>query len=249
MAGDWIKVEHALPDKPEVMEMAESLRIDADAVVGKLLRIWTWFDNHSANGNAPVTVRALLDRHAGMTGFVAAMLTVGWLTESNGRLIVGKFERHNGKTAKVRALGRVRTQSSRAKCNADSVTDALPEKRREEKSIKNNPPEFCPCTIEQAISNAPMCRMTAEQARHWWNVRNASGWTKGSTGGGTPRRITSWQSDQATSAAWVVESMQKSASAGKGRIVPDIGGRKPSSVASWDNAPPAVHREDDVAKF
>jgi hypothetical protein len=249
MAGDWIKVEHALPDKPEVMAIASALGIDPDAVVGKLLRVWAWFDNHSADGNAPVTVRALLDRHAGVTGFVSAMLTVGWLTESNECLNVGKFDRHNGKTAKVRALGRNRTQSNRAKGNGGGVTDASPEKRREEKSIKNTLPEFCPCSIEQAISYASTVRMTPDQAAHWWNVRNASGWTKGSTGGGTPRRITSWQSDMATSAAWVAESIQKAQGASKGRIVPDIGGRRPSSVASLEDAPPAVHRADDKIEF
>lgn len=41
VAGDWIKVEHATPDKPEVVLMSSILKIDQDAVTGKLLRVWT----------------------------------------------------------------------------------------------------------------------------------------------------------------------------------------------------------------
>ena len=142
MAGDWIKIEHALPDKPEVMEIASALAIDADAVVGKLIRVWTWFDIHTENGNANVTMTALLDRYTGVTGFVTEMQKVGWITESNGLLTINKFERHNGQTAKNRANTNRRVAKLR-KCNDDGVTNVtaqtlqkpLPEKRREEKIL------------------------------------------------------------------------------------------------------------------
>jgi hypothetical protein len=65
------------------------------------------------------------------------------------------------------------------------------------------------CTLAQALLQAPMARMTPKAAEHWWHTRNASGWTKGSTGGGSPRRITSWQSDMATSREWAEESVAK----------------------------------------
>ena len=64
-----------------------------------------------------------------------------------------------------------------------------------------------------------------------------------------PRRITSWQSDQATSGPWVRESMQKAQAAGKGRIAPDIGGRHPVAVMDLKDAPPAEHRADDKIEF
>jgi hypothetical protein len=56
MAGDWIKFDTSTPDKPEVFEMAAELGIDPDAVVGKLLRVWKWFDQQTTDGNAPLTV-------------------------------------------------------------------------------------------------------------------------------------------------------------------------------------------------
>ena len=61
MAGDWIKIEHVTPDKPEVWEMAELLGIDADSVAGKLLRIWIWADQQTISGNAR-SVTFALDR-------------------------------------------------------------------------------------------------------------------------------------------------------------------------------------------
>lgn len=65
------------------------------------------------------------------------------------------------------------------------------------------------CTLEQALSYAPTARLTPEQATFWWHTRNASGWTKGTQGGGAGRKITSFQSDMQTSAAWIAEAMSK----------------------------------------
>jgi hypothetical protein len=157
MAGDWIKFEISTSEKPEVWAMAQALGIDADAVVGKLLRVWAWFDQQTPDGNAAsVTTsvtsalpsryqgvtsgvtKALLDRRVSVTGFCDAMISVGWMIESEGVVSLPNFDRHNGKTAKTRGLTAKRVASHKAKSNATSVTssvsDALPreEKRREE---------------------------------------------------------------------------------------------------------------------
>lgn len=142
MAGDWIKIEHALPDKPEVWQIAEDLGLDPDAVVGKLIRMWVWFDNNTHNGNAPSVTSALLDRHVGVQDFVKTVQKAGWIDVVDDRLVVKNFARHNGKTAKTRAQARDRQEEFRNKnkdktkpsqnSNAESVTNALLEKRREE---------------------------------------------------------------------------------------------------------------------
>lgn len=142
MAGDWIKIEHALPDKPEVIRMADILGIDPDAVVGKLLRFWNWCDVQCVNGNALSVTKTFLDRITFCTGFASAMIQAGWLIEEGETLSVANFERHNGKTSKLRALANRRIAKHRL-CNGESVTNvtvpalqkALPEKRREEKII------------------------------------------------------------------------------------------------------------------
>lgn len=135
MAGDWIKVEHALPDKPEVWRISTLLNMTPEQVVGHLIRVWNWFDIQSRNGNADSVTDASLDAIARHDGFAQAMRTAGWLSSENGELHIPNFARHNGQTAKNRALTNRRQQVYRVthpsrNSNAPSVT-------REEKSIKS----------------------------------------------------------------------------------------------------------------
>lgn len=129
MAGDWIKVEHATIDKPEVLQMADLLEVSADDVLGKLIRVWAWFDLQSRDGHAGnvtgVTLMKFIDRLVARQGFAACMKKVGWL----GEFGIPNFDRHNGESSKNRALSNNRQKRHR---NAQSVTKALPEKRREE---------------------------------------------------------------------------------------------------------------------
>lgn len=136
MAGDWIKVQKDTPDKPEVLAIAARLDIDPDAVTGKLIRIWSWFDTHTTNGNALSVTFSFLDRLTGVTGFAEQVALVGWLEQNGHELTLPNFNFHNGETAKKRAMGKNRTEKSRsnAESNASSVTNTLPEKRREEKN-------------------------------------------------------------------------------------------------------------------
>lgn len=137
MAGDWIKVEHTLPDKPEVIRLADILGIDQDSVVGKLIRFWIWVDSQSINGDALSVTETSLDRITNCNGFVTAMVAVGWLVRSEGHYAIPNFERHNTQTAKARALTKTRMQRSRY---ARSVTGASPEKRRDREEKSTNTP-------------------------------------------------------------------------------------------------------------
>ena len=58
MAGDWIKVEVSTPDKREVLAITSAMGWDdPDYTVGKLIRVWRWFDQHSVDGNAAGVTR------------------------------------------------------------------------------------------------------------------------------------------------------------------------------------------------
>ena len=153
MAGDWLKIELVTPDKQEVWAMAEALSLDPDAVVGKLFRVWRWFDQHSEEGNARSVSKSLLDREVGVTGFCGAMQKVRWMEEKNGFIAIPNFDKHNGKSAKNRAntAKRVAKHKALAGSNGDSVStvtvEALPkeEKRREENKdrfVKPTPEEI-----------------------------------------------------------------------------------------------------------
>jgi hypothetical protein len=104
MRRPWIKVETATPDKPEICAIATNLRMDEDAVIGKLVRLWSWVEvNHIFANDLGVT-KEFLDKLVGRKGFANALIGCGWLSESGGRLGLLNLERHNGGSAKVRAL-------------------------------------------------------------------------------------------------------------------------------------------------
>jgi len=147
MAGDWLKMEINTPDKPEVIGMADMLGVNPAHVVGGLFMVWRWFDQQTTDGNASFVTKITVDRISGVTGFADAMEKVGWLVApEDGGLVLPNFVRHNGETAKQRALTAKRVAKSKAKSNEKSnatvtqqVTQqvtgvALPreEKRREE---------------------------------------------------------------------------------------------------------------------
>lgn len=84
--------------------MATQLRLDPDAVLGKLVRLWSWAEVNKIKGNDLGVTREFLDKLAGKKGFALSMERCGWLQEVEGRLVFPNFERHNGPSSKGRAL-------------------------------------------------------------------------------------------------------------------------------------------------
>lgn len=178
MAGDWIKIEHSLPGKPEVMELARLLKIDEMAVVGHLICFWSWVDqNMSPECPATNGTKRGLDRVAGRDGFVDAMVSVGWL-EFDGKLVrVPNYEHHLSQSAKMRALESRKKQRQRKlspKCPDTNGTTAGQkrglEKRREESITTEGEREF-----EHIIPGKlddPECR---EAARKWFAYLESKG--------------------------------------------------------------------------
>jgi len=104
MAGEWLKMEACTPEKSEVLAITAKMGWDdTDLTVGKLFRIWRWFDQQTTNGNACGVTTVLLDRIVGVSGFCSAMQSVGWLTITEEGITLPNFDRHNGNTAKNRA--------------------------------------------------------------------------------------------------------------------------------------------------
>lgn len=142
MAGDWIKLDTHIFDKPEVVAIADELGEPETHVVGCLAWVWAWFDRHTEDGNAASVTKAFLNRRVGVTGFAEAMEKVGWLEATNNGLIMPNFDAHNGKSAKKRAVTARRVANHKAKKgNAEVTQEALP---REEKRRINSPPKAPP---------------------------------------------------------------------------------------------------------
>lgn len=131
MALDWIKLEVATPDKPEVFLLAEILHLDPDAALGKLVRLWTWLDQNAASPIVRVSA-AHIDRLVNQPGFVKAMVKVGWMQIGRGQLAghlcILNFEKHLSKNAKTRGGNMNRNRDFRQRQK---------EKREAEEAAKN----------------------------------------------------------------------------------------------------------------
>jgi hypothetical protein len=164
VAGDWIKMEMELSDKPEVHYIANALNLDPDAVVGKLFRVWCWFNKHTVDGNANGVTFSLVDRITGVTGFGESMCFAGWLEQKDTTLHMPNFDYHTSESAKGRALTAKRVAKSKANKKSDGngngngagVTSALPreEKRREDINTKGKRSANAPPVIPEWVPRA-----------------------------------------------------------------------------------------------
>jgi len=143
MAEQWIKMTTELHEKEEVLRIADALGLDEYAVVGRLHRLWSWVDKNSATGERVRVLDARIDRIVSQNSFAQALREVGWLEGEDGEATFPNFCRHNGSSAKARAQGARRAQTSRAQRDKN-VTRPLPEKRRGEKKRENKTPPTPP---------------------------------------------------------------------------------------------------------
>lgn len=111
----WIKVEITTPDKPEIVASARMCGTTEEAAFTAFFRLWTYFDAHTATGFLPGITIADLDKRAGLKGFGKAMAQVGWIAEDSRGISITNWDRHNGDSAKSRALNQKRMQRNRAK--------------------------------------------------------------------------------------------------------------------------------------
>jgi hypothetical protein len=176
MAGDWIKVEKATPRKPEILAVAEALSIHPDHAFGLCVRFWCWCDDHLSDCNARSVTKTSLDALLDRSGFSEALIKVGWLQARSDSLVIPNFDRHLSQTAKKRALttNRVLTHRER-KCNAGSVTKALPEKRREDnKHEREHARELPDWKLVKAFADT--IGLAEWRAQDWFNEMEGAGW-------------------------------------------------------------------------
>jgi len=140
MAGDWIKIEHTLPDKPEVMELADILEMPENEVVGLLVRFWSWVDaNMSPECPLVYGTAKRIGRLVSCDKFVDAMVAVGWLEANGDRIAIPNYEHHLSQSAKRRGVEakKKRTQRKKTSRAAGDKNGTREEKRREESVTTN----------------------------------------------------------------------------------------------------------------
>jgi hypothetical protein len=145
MAGDWIKMRVDLDRDPAVIGISADLNISECAVVGMLHRLWSWADAQARNGHVAGVTKKWIDRYVCHDGVADALEKVGWLREENGGITFPNFDRHNGQSAKKRAVDARRQREHRENKSRNTSRNerdksvTREEKRREEKSFSASP--------------------------------------------------------------------------------------------------------------
>jgi len=155
MAGEWIKVRTNLWDDPRVTKLCDLTAMTEATVIGGLYWLWATADEHTETGHMPGLSITGIDRKTGIKGFGAALITIEWITDTEGGITLNRFDEHNGASAKNRVTTAKRVAKHAAKSKSDAkanaqqavdtptanapiVSSPLPreEKRREEESQK-----------------------------------------------------------------------------------------------------------------
>lgn len=115
MAGDWIKWESGLEAKPEIFRIAKALRVSRFDACGRCMLFWVWADGNTTDGFIKGADAAFVDEIVGVVGFADALECAGWIVVDDMGVTLINFDRHNGKTAKQRALANRRKIAWRGK--------------------------------------------------------------------------------------------------------------------------------------
>jgi hypothetical protein len=148
MAAEWIKVVTNLTEKPEVLQISDATGIDCHGVVGRLIDVWSWASRNCRNdGVTDVTALRQINKIAGCDSFADAMVSCGWITVRERKIVFTNFDRHCSQTAKDRALSATRMARKRGydnvtlalrSCSPGSVT-RLDKNKSSAKALRNLP--------------------------------------------------------------------------------------------------------------
>jgi hypothetical protein len=97
--------------------------------------VWCLADEHTEDGNLPGYTLQALDESIGWTGFSRALKDVEWLIEEPQRLVLPRFDEHNGASAKRRAQDAERKRNDRETSAPDADTKRTREEKREELNL------------------------------------------------------------------------------------------------------------------
>jgi len=116
--GQWIKVEKATPDKPELRQIARLCKCSRAEAFLAFFRWLDYADEATSDGFIEFFGPSDIDDQAGLKGFGAALEAVHWIAFNERGAIVSNFQRHNGESAKKRALTNERQSKWRKRVDA-----------------------------------------------------------------------------------------------------------------------------------
>lgn len=205
MAG-WLKVRKDLDEDPKTIAVASQLGLSIDETVGKLVRLWAWASDHARDaepsrvtsrvtsrdanvtrhGDAvtPRVTAEWVDAKVSVTGFAAALVTVGWLDTTETGLVFINFREHNWKEERAKALGAERSRRYRDRHKGASVTrDVTSPSPLRERDITRlpdptsgrgmNSPTTPSCPVTEAVTRAGVLVFPAVGKEKTWELTEA----------------------------------------------------------------------------
>jgi len=118
------------------------LKRDRRYVAALCMELWEWVDESTTDGKIPSASPEQVDIIVDFPGFGDSLVAVGWMIRTPNGIEIPNFTRHNGETAKSRALAALRKANQRKKESTypnqhdQSVTNVTPMSRSErDKSV------------------------------------------------------------------------------------------------------------------
>lgn len=140
MAEPWIKIRHVLASSPKVIGIADALKVEVCTALGATIMLLILADTHTVNGQLDHFSFARVDEMLRVPGYCAAAESVGLLRKTDTGIALLDFKKHNGSSAKKRALAQLRQARTRTSpasrfCHARSVTKTSPEQEQAESRL------------------------------------------------------------------------------------------------------------------
>lgn len=120
--------------------------MDSDAVVGKLVRLWSWAELNRIDPNDLGVTKDFIDKLVGRKGFAQALEKTGWLIETGEKLSFRNFKRHNSPVAQNKVLTAKRVARHRLRKAATQEKDTV-------KPLSDPAPDSPPETSETVNAN------------------------------------------------------------------------------------------------
>jgi hypothetical protein len=129
MAGEWIPIDCNLGTKPEVLELVDVTGEPVEAVVYRLIQLWSWASMNTADGSIRCTPARLRAVAGGDETFWLAVEQVGWVSFEGGHMTITGWDKRFSKSAKARLHDNRRKSLERGKnCDVRVLSEKCPEK-------------------------------------------------------------------------------------------------------------------------
>jgi hypothetical protein len=158
MAEDWIKVEKATPTKPELLVIARICNCTHAEAFLAWFRFYSWADSQTADGFVRFLSACDADKIGTLVGFGDALQRTGWVQFTDDGCRILKWEKHNGRSAKRRALdaeAKIGKRSAKRRQNVGLPSGQIADLEKEKEKEKDTHIGAAPITPPSAARGNP----------------------------------------------------------------------------------------------